>query len=96
MAGLDRAQQLFNRAVLGTIAALIGFARGDKQGAQSLVNNKYGGHPILAKLIKRSNPRKGTPGYPYPGYTGWVQGRAARERKLADRVEEFNNFQEAA
>ena len=79
MAGLGRVQQIFNRAVLGTLAALIGFARGsDAKQAEALATK---GHPILAKLLKSSNPNANTPGRAYPGYcsgnreTGWRRDR---------------------
>lgn len=72
MAGLGRVQQLFNRAVVGTLAALIGFARGGKEEAKRLA----GGHPLLAKYLKNSNPRANTPGTAYPGY-GHRPGKGA-------------------
>jgi len=68
MAGLGRVQQLFNRAVVGTLAALIGIARGGKEEAKRLAGNGGHGHPLLAKLIKCSAPRANTPGHDYPGY----------------------------
>jgi hypothetical protein len=80
MAGLGRVQQLFNRAVLGTVAALIGFARGgDKQATQHLL--AYG-HPILAKYLKCSAPRANTPGYAYPGFCAGERGTLRRYQRL--------------
>jgi hypothetical protein len=78
MAGLGRVQQLFNRAVLGTIATLIGFARGGRSAAESLVGNKHGGHPLLAKLIKHNPPNANAPGRDYPGYCSGQQETARR------------------
>jgi hypothetical protein len=65
-------QQMFNRAVLGTLATLIGFARGGKEEAKRLA----GGHPLLAKYLKSSNPNANTPGTDYPGY-GHRPGKGA-------------------
>ena len=81
MAGLGRVQQMFNRAVLGTLAALIGFARGgDAQAAKTFAAK---GHPILAKLLKSSNPNANTPGRAYPGY-------CSGDRETARRLERLN------
>ena len=81
MAGLARAQQIFNRAVLGTLAILIGFARGGRADEAAAV--KLGaGMPLLAKLIKSNAPRKGRPGRPYPGYCAGAQETARRHRQL--------------
>lgn len=66
MAGLGRIQQRFNAAIVGTLAALIGFARGgDRQATKRLLEH---GHPILAKYLKSSNPRANQSGHDYPGY----------------------------
>lgn len=69
MAGLGRVQQMFNRAVIGTLAALVGFARGGQEETKRLTSS--GGHPLLAKYLKSSNPNVNAPGYRYPGYGHW-------------------------
>lgn len=76
MAGLGRIQQTFNKAIVGTIAALIGFARGGREEAKRLAGNGGHGHPLLAKYLKSSNPRANEPGYAYPGY-GHKPGKGA-------------------
>lgn len=65
MGGLGRIQAVALH-LFATVASLVKLA-GSKQAAMSLAT-KHGGHPILAKLITSSNPRKGTPGMPYQGY----------------------------
>jgi hypothetical protein len=65
-AGLGRVQQMFNRALVGTLAALIKL-RGREE-AKRLSSNGGHGHPLLAKYTKSSNPNANTPGAPYPGY----------------------------
>ncbi len=76
MAGLARAQQLFNRAILAPIAALIALG-GSREAAQALTGaNKGHGHPLLAKLIKSNAPNANAPGYRYPGY-GHRPGKGA-------------------
>ena len=84
MAGLGRVQQIFNRAILGTITALIGFARGGHEEAKRLTSG--GGHPLLAKYLTSSNPRANTPGYAYPGYCAGAREteRRYRQRRLED------------
>jgi hypothetical protein len=81
MAGLGRVQQVFNRAIIGTLAALIGFARGkaDKQSAANLAM----GHPLLAKWLKSSNPNGNNPGSAYPGY-------CSGDRETRRRLERLN------
>ena len=78
MAGLGRNQQRFNAAVLGTLATLLSFARGDRQASERL---KTHGHPILAKLIKSSNPNSNQRGYDYPGYCFGKQETERRRRQ---------------
>jgi hypothetical protein len=73
MAGLGRVQQMFNRAVLGTLATLIGFARGGREEAKRLQGNGGHGHPLLAKYLKSSNPNANTPWTEYPGYCAGAQ-----------------------
>lgn len=51
MAGLARAQQLFTRGIIGTLAALVGFARGDAAGVQAAASKGLG-HPIHAKYLR--------------------------------------------
>ena len=80
MAGLGRIQQRFNAAVLGTLAALIGFARGDKQASERLQTI---GHPILAKLLKSSNPNSNRRGYDYPGYCAGARETERRRLRLS-------------
>ena len=78
MAGLGRIQQVFNKAVLGTLAAVIGFARGGREEAKRLAGTGGHGHPLLAKYLKCSNPRANTPGRDYPGYCSGVKETARR------------------
>lgn len=75
MAGLGRVQLRFTHALIGTLAALIGFARGDKQAATRFATT---GHPLLAKFTKTNPPRANTPGYDYPGYGTVKRTRAQR------------------
>lgn len=82
MAGLGRIQQTFNKAVLGTLAALIGFARGGKEEAKRLAGNGGHGHPLLAKYIKSSNPNANMPGREYPGYCFGARETARRAYQL--------------
>lgn len=80
MAGLGRIQQIFNRAVLGTLATLIGFARGGRQEAQQLAQK---GHPLLAKFIKSNAPNANTPGTRYLGYCYGAAETSRRQRQIA-------------
>jgi hypothetical protein len=74
LAGLGRIQQRFTTAILGSLAALIGFARGGKEEAKRLGT----GHPLLAKYLKCNNPRANTPGHTYPGYGHYVKSNRGR------------------
>lgn len=76
MAGLGRIQQRFNAAIVGTLAALVGFARGGSSEAAEEAAAAGSGHPLHRKLITRSNPRGNTPGYDFPGYCAGLRYNA--------------------
>lgn len=86
MAGLGRIQQTFNKAIVGTLAALIGFARGGREEAKRLAGNGGHGHPLLAKYLKSSNPNANTPGQKYPGYCAGRQEVERRRRQYYTRI----------
>jgi len=80
MAGLGRVQQMFNRGVLGILATLFSVARGGNKQATAAFAAK--GHPILAKLIKSSNPNANTPGRKYAGYCSGDRETQRRYERL--------------
>lgn len=71
MAGLGRIQQRFNQAVIGVLAALVGFARGGNPEQRRQLEER--GHPIAAKYLRTQNVAKAT-GRDLPPYRGFCSG----------------------
>lgn len=89
MAGLGRIQQRFNLALVGALAALIGFARGGKGVEAAATDRGSKGFPLARKYV-RADPREVRTMYrvDQAGYRYCMgkQERARRLRQLASNT----------